>query len=184
MSNVYAIYDKIRDKKHFKLIFEEYYSSLYYYANKIIDNSIVSDDVVQEVFLDVWNNRENITLDSIASYLYKSVKFKCMNYIRHEKVKSQHSNLIRLDIEEQSKYDIDVVEQEMIREINVLINSMPEQRQKVFKLHVKGLKNGEIAQELNISITTVKTHKAKAREYLKSNIKDTLYILLLVHNYL
>ena len=184
MPDTIDLYDKIKDKNHFKLIFEEYYSSLYYYANKIINNSIVSDDMVQEVFLDLWNKRDTISLEQIASYLYKSVKFKCMNHIRHEKVKTQHSGSLKINIEEQSKYDIDIVEQEMIREINKLINAMPEQRKKVFKLHVKGLSNEEISNTLKISITTVKTHKAIARDYLKSNIKDSLYILLVVYNYI
>jgi len=57
---------------------------------------------------------------------------------------------------------------------------MPEQRKKVFLLFLDGLSQDEIASELNISINTVKTHKLKARQFLRDHLKNSLYLLLLV----
>ncbi len=171
---------KIKEEAHFSSIFEEYYSSLYYYALKIIHDELIAEDSVQETFLDLWKKREEVYINKIANYLYTSIRFKCMNHIRHEKVKRDYAD--KKISEEDSQFDdsITMIEEEMIREINKLIDSMPDQRKKVFKLHVDGFSQDEIATELNISVNTVKTHKLKARQFLREHLKNSLYILCLI----
>jgi RNA polymerase sigma-70 factor (ECF subfamily) len=174
-------YLKIKDETHFKNIFNEYYASLFYYAVKIIHNEQIAEDFVQEIFLDLWKKKKEVYINKIASYLYTSIRFRCMNYIRHEKIKSDYAAAESIKgVNPQIDDSIIIIEEEMIREINKLIDSMPDQRKTVFKLHADGLSQNEIAKELNISVNTVKTHKLKARQFLREYLKNSLYILCLI----
>ena len=79
----------------FKKYFEEYYRPLCGFANKFIQDMEASDDIVQEAFLGLWNNREDILdVKAIKNYLYSSVRNSCLNYLRHQKVKEKNQ-LIR-----------------------------------------------------------------------------------------
>ena len=173
---------KIKNEEHFKIIFEEYYSAMFHYAYKIIDNQLAADDIAQEVFLDLWKNKKNVEIYAIASYLYKSVKFKCMNYLRHKKIIIEHSDEIKNTTQDFTTDDINLIEEELIREITSLIDLMPEQRKKVFNLHLKGMTQADIADELDVSINTVKSHKLEARKFLKANLKSALFIAFILNN--
>lgn len=179
-ANTVNIFFKIKDEAHFKSIFDEYYASLYFYALKIIHDEQIAEDYVQEIFLDLWKKKEEVYINKIANYLYTSVRFKCMNHIRHEKIKRDYADKKIGEQNPQVDDSIIMIEEEMIREIYKLINSMPDQRKKVFKLHVDGFSQDEIAKELDISVNTVKTHKLKARQFLRENLKNSLYILCLI----
>lgn len=174
------IFFKIQNEMHFKTIFEEYFSSLYYYAVKIIHNDQIAEDIVQEIFLDLWKKRDEVYINKIANYLYTAVRFRCMNHIRHYKVKTDFSEKRIRENEYQIDDSIIMIEEEMVKEINKLINSMPGQRKKVFLHFLDGLSQDEIANELKISVNTVKTHKLKARKFLRDHLKNSLYLLLLI----
>ncbi|MCF8297825.1 MAG: RNA polymerase sigma-70 factor [Saprospiraceae bacterium] len=174
------VFFKIKNETHFKIIFEEYFSSLYYYAVRIIHDNQLAEDVVQEIFLDLWKKRDEVYINKIANYLYTAVRYRCMNHIRHKKVKVDFLEKRIREYEPQIDDSIIMIEEEMVREINNLINSMPEQRKNVFLHFLDGLSQDEIANELNISVNTVKTHKLKARQFLRDHLKNSLYLLLLI----
>ena len=167
-------------ERSFKGIFEEYYPSLYHYANRLVNDDQMADDITQEVFVDVWNKREEITLYSTAGYLYTSIRFKCLNYLRSLK-KQLHERIDVADtIKDETQDRFYIIEEEFLREIRKVIGTMPEQRQKVFLMHLDGYNQQEIAEELKVSVNTVKTHKLKARQYLQKEIKHTLIVYVLV----
>lgn len=171
----------IKSEPEFKFLFDEYYTSLFYYANRIVKNSEVADDITQEVFISLWDKKSDFKFHSIAGFLYTSVRFKCMNYLRTENKRSQKH--VEMSVVDRIQVDdrLCLIEEDMIRQIKKEINSMPEQRRKVFELHVTGYGQQEIADELGISVNTVKTHKLKARQYLKEQLKDSLYILFILY---
>ncbi len=179
MSRKYT-YFKIKDEAHYRSIFTEYFPSLYYYALRIIHDEQLAEDFVQEIFLDLWKKKNEVYIEKIANYLYTSIRFKCMNHIRHEKVKREYADK---KISENNNFiddSIIMIEEEMVREINKHIDSMPEQRKKVFQMYVDGFSQEEIANKLNISINTVKTHKQKAKQFLRETLKNSLYIIFLI----
>jgi RNA polymerase sigma-70 factor (ECF subfamily) len=178
--NTENIYLKIKDEAHFRSIFDEYYASLFYYAVKMIHNEQIAEDFVQEIFLNFWNKRDEVYINRIANYLYTSIRFRCMNHIKHEKVKRDYAEKSIREADFQIDDSIVMIEEEMIREINKLIDSMPDQQKKVFRLHIDGLSQDEIAKELNVSVNTVKTHKLRARQFLREHLKNSLYILCLI----
>ncbi len=169
----------IKNEKTFKALYIEFYRPLFFYANKYVGDEEASDDIVQEVFIRLWNKYRNETINSIRSFLYSSVKNECLNYLKKEAVKESYVQRILSNLaEDEMVYSIQLYEEELFRQINSLIETMPDQRKKIFKLVVKGLDNSSIAELLNVSINTVKTHRLKARQFLKEKLKHIVQIVI------
>jgi len=154
----------IKTDKGFKELFDEFYQSMYHYAKRIVENDEAADDITQEVFINIWNKRFELEIKTFAEFLYTSVRLKCMNYLRANKKKTMSQVELSESVMTQIDDRLILIEEEMMREIKNLIGSMPEQRRKVFEMHVNGMEQQVIADELGVSINTVKTHKLKARQ--------------------
>lgn len=173
MRNDKLIIRKIRDGNHqvFENIFHKHYDSLVRFANRFLLDVKASEDVVQAVFIYLWENSASIDLKkSIQSYLYQAVKNSCLNQLRSLKLKDKHELLYLeavLNANDNSLLD----NSEIITEIKKALSKLPPQTYQVFyKKYFQELSVKEIAQELSISPNTVKVqlHKGRisVREYL------------------
>jgi RNA polymerase sigma-70 factor (family 1) len=178
-----AIIEKFRcgDIKAFEKIFNKLYPVLCFFSNKYLKDSIESEDVTQDLFIQVWNQREKFeSFEQIKAFLYLSAKNKCLNIIKHINIKEKynHENGTSLNIED--SFEENIIRTEIIEQIKNSIDKLPGQRKKVILLSLNGLTNNEIATELNISINTVKLHKKIAYEKLKEELKNTIFSLLFI----
>lgn len=156
---------KLGDKETFHLIFKEYYLPLYYYAKNITGSKENAEEVIQNTFLRLWENPEVLNIDrSLESYLYKAVHNNSINLLKRLQIKEKYKNnyeqrILRInEINSQSeKNSLSILmAKELHEKIENCINSLPKQCQKIFKLsRYEGLKNKEIAEELDISLNTV-----------------------------
>ncbi len=161
---------KKSDQKAFEIIFRLYYQPLSKFAQRIIDDEEVSADIVQEVFIQFWEQRQSISNTNIKSYLYTVVKNKALNHIRHLQVKLKHTNEVLHSIDE--AYEYETGNEELNLKIVSSIDKLPEQCKKIFIMsRMHGLKQNEIAEELNISIKTVKNQIGKALKILRAELK-------------
>jgi RNA polymerase sigma-70 factor (family 1) len=169
------------DEVVFETVFKDYYERLCNYANSMIYDMDEAEEMVQNTYLTLWEKRENIDIHtSVKSYLYKAVYNNCMNWMKHYKVRLEHS--------EDSKYQTEsfvddpsqqLLSEELERQINIAINDMPNQCRTVFKLsRFENLTYSEIAEQLNLSVKTVENHMAKALKLLREKLKDYLPFLL------
>ncbi len=170
----------IKTEKGFRELFDEFYQSMYHYAKRIIEEEQGADDITQEVFINIWNKRNELEIHAYAGFLYNSIRLKCMNFLRSKKKRENYQVQLSESVMTQMNDRLFLVEEEMMREIKNLINSMPDQRRRVFEMHVNGMEQQAIADELGVSINTVKTHKLKARQFLREQLKNSLYILFLI----
>lgn len=158
-------------------IFRTYYSGLYHYAAKIVDSFEIAKEIVQDIFVDLWINRNRIEINtSVKSYLFKAVRNDCLDYLKHKKIEkryiSAHINLIQ---KENFSNNSSLAEKEITEIIKSSISSLPRECRKVFVLsRFNDLKNKEIAQSLGISIKTVESQIGKALKILRKNLKDYL----------
>ncbi len=149
-------------------IFNLYYSDLCVFACKYVDNFDQAEDIVQNMFIDFWENRrfENLHL-SLKSYLFTSVKNNALKYIRDNK-KFRFEDIeacVSYDIGDQFRFE-DL--QTIIKDLYRKIEDLPPQRRRVFKAIVfEKLKYSEVAENLQISVNTVKTHYSRAVKHLK-----------------
>lgn len=171
------------DELAFELLFRKYYPRLCGFANKFIGNQQEAEEIIQEVFLNIWKKREYLKLDNeIRPYLYKSVQNLCFNFIEHQKVIESYYSVIDLVYQNQSE-DFNTYESvlytELQKKVDQAMNGLPEQCLKIFRMsREEGLKYQEIAMELGISVKTVETQISRALTKLKIELKDYLIVIL------
>ena len=162
------------DEAAFSRLFDGYYAALCFFASKYVGDLDLSRSLVQQVFMDLWLKREKIDVSwSVKSYLYRSVKNRCIDHLRKEKNTSEISE----SVENQSQVPFrDLVEEaELNDRINTSINQLPGKCREVFLLcRFEGLKYAEIAQKLNISVKTVEMQMGIALKKLRENLSDFL----------
>jgi RNA polymerase sigma-70 factor (ECF subfamily) len=170
------IFQQIRkgDEAAFSRLFNGYYASLCFFAAKYIGDLDLSRSLVQQVFVDLWMKREKIDVNiSVKSYLYQSVKNRCIDYLR----KNRNNSEISESVENLSRVPFrDLVEEaELSGRINKSINQLPEKCREIFLLsRHEGLKYAEIAQKLNISVKTVEMQIGIALKRLRESLSDFL----------
>ena len=173
---------KSLNKSLFEELFKENFSQLCGFAQSYIYDLDSSKEIVQDVFINLWQKKESIDLSkSIKSYLYTSVKNRCLNYIRDNK--KFRSKVLDVDIADYDySFDSDfLVENELQTKITDILNSLPKKCKQVFELsRYENLKNKEIAEKLDISVKTVEAQMTKALKIFKENLKDYLIILILI----
>ncbi|MCT4614694.1 MAG: RNA polymerase sigma-70 factor [Marinifilaceae bacterium] len=172
------------NKSSFRFIYDKYSKELYYYALGIVKDKLLSEDIVQETFVHLWNNHQNISLNyPINAYLYKIVKNACLNQYRHQKVVKKYEDSFDKNeaFSEEEKSEL----LELIDKLKGSIEKLPEKCRKIFVLScVEGLKYGEVAEDLGISTNTVKTQVRLAykriREDLDVNDLEIFSIIILL----
>ena len=162
----------------FKVIFEKYQSDIFNFLNYKTGNIQVAEDILQETFIKLWENRENIKEDlSLKSYLYTIANNMALNYFRHKKIVVKYQ--VELQLAEQEHYhaspDRILEKKELQDQLMQSIGQLPEKTKIVFMLsRFNRLKYNEIAERLEISIKTVESHIGKALKILRKNFKDHL----------
>lgn len=175
------LFDRIRqgDVKAFETLFRAYYSILCHYATRYLKDTTEAEEIVQRLFVRLWENRKNLKIDSsVRNYLFRAVKNQCLNHLRHLQIKDEY--LKAATSENDTDIDEQVEEQaEMLRLVEKAIASMPEKRQEIFRLsRQEGLKYKEIAQCLSISVKTVETQISLALKTLRHSLKNHLSFFL------
>lgn len=169
---------KRSDKKAYETIFRLFYQPLKLFANKLLKDDLAADDIVQEVFVQLWEKRKSFKDIALKPYLYTSVKNRVLNQIRHLQVKQKHIDETKHTSEEffETKED----DSELKLKIFSSIEKLPEQCKKIFIMNrVHGLKHKEIAEELNISVKTVTNQIGKALKILREELKGAEILILI-----
>ena len=161
-----------------KKMFDAYYNALVSYANNFLPSRDECEDVVQDVFVDMWETDNGFPNDiAIKAYLYKSTRNKCYNIIKHNTVKSKYADTSILLLRDENLFMNQIVEEEITRQLYDAINTLPERKREIIKLSLKGVKNQEVAETLNIKLQTVKTLKSQAYKLLRREFKSLSFIL-------
>lgn len=141
------------------------------YSLNYTKDSFAAEEVVENVMLQLWENRLKFEkINDIKSYLYTMVKNGSINALK------QQQKLVELDesiSDEILEFDYNILEEEVYPALIVALNSLPEKCKEVFELScLQGMKYKDIAQQLAISVNTVKSQRARAIELLKEKLKD------------
>ncbi len=174
------------DRKAFGELFHKYYGVLCDYAYSYLNDVNESEDVVQDVFVYIWNNREVIRLNnSIKSYLFSSVKHGALNVLKHRIVKRKHSSLLLKFLEDLGREEYTEEETYQLRQVRSAIQRLSPQCRFIFiKSCLEGKKYKEIAEEMHISVNTVKSHISKAnriiQEYIGQSPSTSVSLLFLM----
>lgn len=160
-------------------LFDAYYARLCEFSVRILKDEELAEDIVQEVFVNLCENPKVIPkdLNKTKSFLYSCVKNACFNSLRHRFIVAQHKSSISLE-EEESVIE-HIIHAEVLGEIHDAISSLPPGCAAIFrKGYLEGLSNTKIAEQLNISINTVKSQKQRGLILLRKVISPEILTLL------
>jgi RNA polymerase sigma-70 factor, ECF subfamily len=180
---------KAGDQKALEHLFAVYFPRLNDFAKKVVKDGGISEDIVQEVFVKVWESRAEIEVINLEAYLFRLVRNRCIDYIKHLRVVNNRMHEIQIESKYEELYRIDfmgdepylLIENELKLKIEKTIESLPDRCREVFIMsRVTGLKNKEIAEKLNINIKNVERHLNRALQSFRQNFTEELPIALIV----
>lgn len=157
-----------RDQKAFQRLFELMYPGLVEYAYRFLYDTAASEDLVQEVFIDLWENRSSYTIHTtVKGYLYATVRNRCLNHLKSLKITDREA-ILDISATLCSPDSIELIEQQekkaMVQKAQIILNNLPQKMRRIFSLKViEGYSYAEIAEEMDISVNTVKTQLKRAR---------------------
>ena len=162
------------DKSGFEALFKSHFQYLCNFAIQYVEDADTAQDICQKVFISLWEKRSEINVNkSIKSYLFTSVKNRCLNHIRDQKkFRSKVLDLDCNDFEianEEDHFGLEELEQK----IEKALNELPEKCRLVFEMsRFQEKKYREIAEELHISQKTVEAHMSKAMKHLRMYLAE------------
>ncbi len=166
----------------FEQLFKAHYRALHAYANMLLKDVDIAEEVVQSMFLKLWEKRDLLAVQtSIKAYLYKCIYNDSLNLLKHEQVKSKYQNFTVHTMNTHHEPASNRVElSELQKALQLALNALPEQCRLVFQLsRFEELKYKEIAERLGISIKTVENQMGKALKILRLKLVDFLVLALL-----
>lgn len=169
----------------FTAVYEQYSEKVYRLAFRFLKDKALSEEVVQETFINVWLSREKLDPEgNMWLYLYVVAKRLSLNSLRQAcKSNDFVENLLNF-MEEQNSTEEEVLARDLEQFTDKIIERLPRQQQLVFKLsRVEGLSHKEIAEQLHISPNTVKNHMVEALKTLRSQLRysDIIYCIVLAY---
>ncbi|MFR5656526.1 RNA polymerase sigma-70 factor [Butyricimonas paravirosa] len=170
---------KCGDKGGLELLFRHFYRPLVMYALKFVFFQEEAEDIVQEVFVKFWEQRKFDQVNHfLRSYLYQSVKNRCLSIMELKRGISMTSMDSLLDFSDSEAPDESEWD-ERVNQIYREIDRLPERTRVIFMAVVmEGKRYKEVADDLNISLNTVKTALSRALSTLRSNLNDKTFLFL------
>ncbi len=178
---------KAGDELVFEKIFRASYNRIVGFSNSFINDSDQSKSIAQGAFVNLWINRGKVeSLNGIDYFLYRYAKSKCLNLIRHQKVRNKYcdevlqheESLLNIETLESMKFDsLEFVELEEL--IEKAIDGLPTRCKQVFiksRFDEKG--NKEIAEELKISLKAVEANMTRALRHMRAELSEYLPLIL------
>lgn len=171
------------DQTAFELLFHFYYPGLVIYSTQFLGDRAEAEEVAQDFFVRLWQKHQHlIPAESLKGYLFSSVRNGSLNVLKHKKIEEKYLKEM-LDLSEHHLvYDPDLyVVSELQEKIKSSIDELPEQCRKIFIMNrIQGMKNEDIALELEISKRTVESQISKALKVLRIKLKGYISLLFLL----
>ncbi len=178
------------DQASFKIVYDHFYSRLYYFVLEYVPNSDVAENIVQDTFLTLWEKYKQLREDTnLNAYLYTVAKNNSLKYLRDQKYSQKlfvsnqlSSGELELNVSSLEKLDTStLVFDEIETIIKQTLESLPEQCRIVFEQsRFEQKKNKEIAELLGISTKTVEGHITKALKIFRTSLKEYLPLVAFI----
>jgi RNA polymerase sigma-70 factor, ECF subfamily len=163
------------DEQAFESIFRTHFPALLAFAERMLRQRAVAEEIVQEVFLEIWKRRATLELtESFRAYLFRSTRNRCLNELRHDRVVRRTAPLHAPGVSEPVATGA-LEEAEIADALDHAMKMLPPRCREVFELsRDHGLKYAEIAATLGISVKTVEAQMGKALKLLRDQLAPWL----------
>lgn len=162
------------DQQAFSTLFNSYHPFVYAFARRITRSDEFAEEVVQEIFLKIWIDRESLVkVDNFGAYLNRIVRNHCYNVLRKLAIESKHASLMSKSFDDTDDSTIQQLGYNDVNEVlESAIQTLSAQQKKVYQLcHQRGLTYQEAADELNISQQTVHAYMKDALRKIREHFR-------------
>jgi len=175
------------DSASLNALWKLHYKALVYFADQLVKNNLLSEDIVSETFLKIWNLRDRFdNVHNIKAFLYVTVRNTCYDHLRSQEIHDRiHKEILYTAdyySQEMSRDDYDMMYAEYIQKLYTQVQELPDRCREVFRLYFFERRNTrEIAELLSINEQTVRNQKTKAVRMLRAALlkKEVLSASLL-----
>lgn len=170
----------------FNELFRRYFNKLYQYTLPFTKDSLVAEELVMDVMLNLWLKKGNITVeDSLNPYLFRAMKNTLINYWRKKIIQTTSLNISEeVDVADSRSADHTILTSELDNLYSQHLEALSPQRKKVFELsRHENLTYPEIASRLNLSVRTVEHHMSASLVFLRKKLKplsDSAIIIIIL----
>jgi len=170
---------KSGDRSALDEIYKRYHGLLYNHAYRRLPDREEVRDILQEIFIYLWNKKETLEITSLSAYLYTSVRSRVLNVFRNQKVREMYMQSLQ-DFMNAGEYTLDekIREKELVQLIEKEVTSLPPQMRQIFEMsRFQEKSHKEIAEELSISPQTVRTQVRNALRVLRVKLGAGIFTL-------
>lgn len=159
-----------------------YYSSLVFFAGRLLKDPDEANDLVHDVFVTLWHKRQDFNSEeSIKAFLYIATKNACYNKLKAAQRLSDKQFAFIKTLPEADQYVLEeIIRAEVFGELHALLRILPPECRKIFLMRLSDLDNKEIAEQLKLSIATVKNQFSRGLGLLRKKLKDRPDLLMIV----
>jgi RNA polymerase sigma-70 factor (family 1) len=167
------------DKNAFAKLFNRYWKEAYEAAYAKVGRSEPTEEIVQEIFVRLWDKRASLVIENFRSYLFIAVRNRCLNYIASRAVEEKHWNEYKTLLPQTSdRADKELRYNDLLDQISEGIECLPQKTQEIFRLNrLEGRSVSEIASVLNLSEKAIEYHLTRSLKQLRTHLKDYNLIL-------
>ncbi len=164
------------DTGQFESLFRSSYVSLVRYAKTIIKDHDTAEEIVQDLFVRLWQDRQKINIESsLNGYLFRAVHNRCLHWLSHKKIVERHAREMAEQEPEKTESPAEIIQyNELQIKIAQVIEQLPERCGRIFCMNrFEGLKYTEIAEKLSVSVKTVEANMGRALKEFRKALKET-----------
>ncbi len=161
----------------FNLCYDLYYKALCSFANFFVKQPAIAEEITQNVFLEVWINREKLPVNSsVKGYLMTAVKHDCLDHLKHKKIEEKYAgHYLRTAHESYEDIFQELVTRDLQISLDLAINKLPKHCREIFLMsRYNYIPYNEIAANLNISVKTVENQIGKALKIVRKELAPFL----------
>jgi RNA polymerase sigma-70 factor (family 1) len=169
------------DPEAFEKIYNSYHYTIYGFARYYLQNDAEAEDITSETFVKLWKLKANFeSLNNVLAFLRITTRNACLDYMKFKKrqVAGKQALAYLMDPDDQKAFADEEIKSEVLKHIHDAIESLPKKSRRVMQMSVAGMKNGEIARELNVSVQTVMNQKTSALKVIRIAVLKRAFLLL------
>lgn len=171
-----------KDERVWGDFYDRFYAALCVYVAKMLPVADAVEDLVQEVFISVWESKRTfVDIKELTNYLYRACYNNTLLYIRNNQI---HDTILNSLAEDEGSEDEEMVyaltvKEEIIRQLYFYIEELPTEQRRIILMRIEGHTWEEIAERLGVSINTVKTQKTRSYKFLREKLGDSVHSVIL-----
>jgi len=164
---------KTGDSKAFQTIYKLYWKDCFRIAYRKLNSKILAEEATQNIFISLWERRENVTIKNLEAYLRTSTKYQVINFIEAKLVTQKHLPNLPKQVLASNQVEESINYQELMLALEKAIKNLPKKTGEIYRLsRYEYLTGKEIAQKVGLSEKSVEYHISKALQFLRLELKD------------